>query len=47
MKSYRIDPTNKNGIHIVDAKNGGERVFIFYSEINGLIDELRGCLNEV
>lgn len=45
MKSYRIDPTDKNGIHIVDAENGGERVFISFSEIDSLIDELRGCLD--
>jgi len=40
MKSYRIDPANQHGIHIVDETNGCERVFIPKYEIDDLICDL-------
>ena len=40
MKSYRIDPANRHGIHIVDVENGGDRIFIPNEEIDDLIYEL-------
>jgi len=45
MNSFRIDPTpSNNGIHIVDTKNGYERIYIPFNEINTLIKELKEVL---
>jgi len=40
MKSYRIDPANGKGIHIIDEDHGGERVFIPKEEIDVLVYDL-------
>jgi len=41
--NLRIDPADKDGIHLVDVRNGGEQVYISYDEIPGL----RSKLNDV
>lgn len=38
--NYRIDPADSNGIHLVDTENGGERVYILFSEIKQLKKDL-------
>ena len=44
MKSFRIDPANESGIHIVDVENGGVPVLIPYDNIPLLINELEEVL---
>lgn len=39
--SFRIEPGNLYGFHIVDVENGGERVFILYTDLDNLIQNLR------
>jgi len=40
VKSYRIDPANGTGIHIVDEAHGCERIFIPKEEIDYLVYDL-------
>jgi len=38
--NLRIDPADKDGIHLVDVENGCEQVYIPYKQIPSLISEL-------
>ena len=41
LRSWRVDPADKNGVHLVNQEDGGNSIYIRFDDIDDVIDELK------